>query len=139
MLNLCVGYYMGEGEINSYIRRINEVDLNATLMSDVVYVIIENEQGEKEFIFGVLSNVRIHENNPMEMPRQIILKGKSYVIVMTCKESTGIFIETPEHIFMMLDIIRANEKQGIQAVRKQLDKYCNINHIQNQIHNYILK
>ncbi|MBQ9313497.1 MAG: hypothetical protein IJ220_00620 [Clostridia bacterium] len=137
MLYLYVSYE-SNGEDKTYACEMAKADIHTVLMSNVRSAVVENELREKEYIFCILGELSIFSNNLLEIPRNVMLQGKSKVIAMNCKDDTGIFVETPANIFMMLDIIQKNEKNGNKAIRNKIAKYCKINHVHDYVRDYIV-
>lgn len=137
MLDLYVNYY-NEAKLKEYVSDISEANLKDILMDDVMYAVVENEKHEKLFIFGILGKAKIYENNPFDIVPNCTIRGTGWVSSMPCIKNVGTYIETPDNVFMMLNIIKENEKNGIKTVRHLLEKYCIVNCIHNYQSDYIV-
>lgn len=137
MLHMYINTY-SECKMKEYYQEVYTSDLDMVVMPDVTHVVVENEQHEKLFIFIVLGKAKIHENIPSVDGSQITIDGKTWVAVLPITSDAGIYIEIPANIFMMLNIIKRYEEEGVEEIRKEMTRYCRKNHVHDYARDYIV-
>ena len=134
-MNLCIKYCEND-EILEYSEKLENTGIDNILLSDLLYIVVENEQLQKLYIFGIWGKIKIYQNDPNNVPRSISLKSGSSISVIPCDNNTCVFIERPIHIYMMLNIIKKNASKKPSIIRKKIDRYCRSNDIRNRIYDY---
>ena len=139
MTTISIAYYSND-DMNFYSENISIADLDIVFRANVAYVIVECEQ-EMKFLFGILGKAEIHENNPMGVIKSLTLKGRNgneaWVKMFSYIEAE-IIVETPDHVFMMLNEIKKYDSEGFKKILKKVVSYRKRNHVHNYAHDYLI-